>query len=198
MSMPISRCLPNTCATRRSTSASSSFASTGSPASERIKSSLSGPPRGRLPTWVTSSLSSLLRIVPSGGVRTISRAAASRHFGGGRRFRLRPIVRRCLGGGKLLGVLVAGRHRGGGGGHHLMVVDVEKPQPALLAEGQPDHAAELDQLGLGEVLVEAVPERVVGLGAPDDRLGVGERRLLAVVVLRRRFEVDQVLDVVLD
>jgi hypothetical protein len=33
------------------------------------------------------------------------------------------------------------------------MIDVEQPQPALLAEREADHAAELDQLGLAEVPV---------------------------------------------
>src|SRR5215831_600222 len=197
MSMPASRCLANTWATRRSTSASSALPSTASPSSDLMSNSLSGPPRGRLPTWVTRSRSSLLRIVPLRARGSRARPA-SRYLGGGGRLLLRPIVARRLGDGKLLGVLVTRRHRGGGGCHHLMVIDVEEPQPALLAEREPDHAAELDQLGLGEVLVHAVPERIVGFAAPDDRLGIGERRLLSLVVFRRRFEIDQVPDVILD
>ena len=80
-------------------------------------------------------------------------------------------------------VLVARRHRGVGAGQHLVVIDVEQPQPALLAERQADHAAELDQLRLAEVLVHAVPERVVGVEVPGDRFGIGQRRLLALVVI---------------
>ena len=83
-------------------------------------------------------------------------------------------------------------------GMHLVVIDVEQPQPALLAERQPDHAAQLDQLGLTEVRVQAVPERVVGVHPPRDRLGVRERRLLPVVEAVRALEVEQLVVLALD
>jgi hypothetical protein len=44
-----------------------------------------------------------------------------------------------------------------------VVLDVEQPQPALLAHRQGDEAAELDQFGLGEVLVQPLPQRVTGI-----------------------------------
>src|SRR5262245_38329144 len=69
---------------------------------------------------------------------------------------LRPVVRRSLGGSERLRVLVARRHRGRRACHDLMVLDIEKPQPALLSEGETDHAAELDQLRLAELLVHAI------------------------------------------
>jgi hypothetical protein len=59
-----------------------------------------------------------------------------------------------------------------------MVLDVERAQPALLAHGQGDEIADLDQLRLAEVLVQARPELVVDRQIPGDRLGIGERRLL--------------------
>src|SRR5690349_15806209 len=62
----------------------------------------------------------------------------------GRRF-LRPVIGLRFGRLQRFLILVAGRHRGRGAGQHLVVLDVEKPQPALLAEREPDHAAELDQ-----------------------------------------------------
>ena len=37
------------------------------------------------------------------------------------------------------------------------VIDVEQAQPALLAEGEADHAAELDELRLAEVAVQPLP-----------------------------------------
>src|SRR5262245_37438527 len=117
---------------------------------------------------------------------------------GGRAGFLRPVFGRGLAVGELARVLEAGRHRRGGAGEHLVVVDVEQPQPALLAQRQPDHATELDQLGFVEVLVHALPERVIGRGVPGDRLGVGERGLLALVVALRFLELEQVPDVVLD
>src|SRR5262245_44678661 len=79
-----------------------------------------------------------------------------------------------------------------------MVLDVQKPEPALLAHRERDEATELDELGLGEMLVKALPERVVGVEPPRDRLGVRERRLLAVGEPSRFFEFEEVAHVVLD
>src|SRR5918995_576504 len=82
--------------------------------------------------------------------------------------------------------------------HDLVVIDVEQPQPRLLAEREPDHAAQLDELGLAEVRVEALPERVVGRAGPDDRLRVRERGLLALAVRVGRLEVQQLVVLALD
>ena len=79
-----------------------------------------------------------------------------------------------------------------------MVIYVQKPQPALLAERQPDHATELDQLGLGEVLVQPIPECIVGIEMPGDGLSIGKRRLLPAIVVGRGLEIDKVLHLVLD
>src|SRR5262249_10729294 len=103
---------------------------------------------------------------------------------------LRPVFGRGLGVGELARVLEARGHRRGGAGEDLVVVDIEQAQPALLSEGQADHAAQLDQLNLVEVLVHALPERVVGRRVPSDRLGVRERGLLALVVARRFLELE--------
>ena len=90
------------------------------------------------------------------------------------------------------------RHRGGAARHHLVVVDVEQAQPALLTEREADHASELDELRLAEVAVQALPQRIAGVEVPGDRLGICERRLLAIVIAIRLLEVQQVLDVGLD
>src|SRR4051812_27253375 len=55
----------------------------------------------------------------------------------------------------------AGRHRGGRAGQVLVVVDTQESDPALLAEGEPDEAAELDEFRLREVPMQRRPERVV-------------------------------------
>src|SRR3954462_15996733 len=78
------------------------------------------------------------------------------------------------------------------------MLDVEEPQPALLPEREADHAAELDQLRLAELPVHAIPEGIVGVEMPGDRLGICERRLLALVVRRGLFEVQKIHDVVFD
>jgi hypothetical protein len=92
----------------------------------------------------------------------------------------RPVVIGCLRLGQRLRGLEAGRQGGAGPREHLVVLDVEEPQPALLAHGQRDEAAKLNQLRLGEVLVKPIPERVVGVQPPGDRLRVGEGGLLPV------------------
>src|SRR4051794_20309830 len=69
-----------------------------------------------------------------------------------------PVVRRGLALGQLLGGAETGGHRGRRARHVLVVVDAEQADPALLAEGQRDRAAELDQLRLGEVGVQPVPK----------------------------------------
>src|SRR5229473_2447038 len=110
---------------------------------------------------------------------------------------LRPVFGRSLRLGKGLGVLEPRRHRRRGPGEHLMVVNVEQPQPALLPHGERDEAAQLDQLGLAEMPVEPVPERIIGVQVPRDCLGIRKRRLLALVVIAGLLEVQQVLDVIL-
>src|SRR5258708_7712038 len=110
---------------------------------------------------------------------------------------LRPVFGRSLRLGKGLGVLEPRRHRRRSPGEHLMVVNVEQPQPALLPHGERDEAAQLDQLGLAEMPVEPVPERIIGVQVPRDCLGIRKRRLLALVVIAGLLEVQQVLDVIL-
>src|SRR5882762_8343186 len=110
---------------------------------------------------------------------------------------LRPVFGRSLRLGKRLGVLEPRRHRRRSPGKHLMVVDIEQPQPALLPHGERDEAAQLDQLGLVEVPVEPFPERIIGVQVPGDCLGIRKRRLLPLVVIAGLLEVQQVLDVIL-
>src|SRR5258708_20085525 len=74
-----------------------------------------------------------------------------------------------------------------------MVLYVEQPQPALLAEGKRDKAAELDQLRLGEVTVQAFPEVVAVGQPPGNGLRICERRLFPVVESLRGLEVQQVV-----
>jgi hypothetical protein len=63
------------------------------------------------------------------------------------------------------------------------VADPERLDPALLAEGQGDEVAKLDDLVVGEVLPQAREDGVVGVARrPDEVARVGERRLLALVV----------------
>src|SRR5712691_8900139 len=110
----------------------------------------------------------------------------------------RPVVGILLGAREAVQVFEARRHRRRGAGENLMVLDVESAQPALLAHGEGDEIADLDQLGLGEIAVQPRPEGVVGRQVPGDRLRIGERRLLPLVVAGRRLEIDEVAVVVLD
>ena len=73
------------------------------------------------------------------------------------------------------------------------MADIEGADPALLAEREGDEEAQLDQLRLGEVLVELRPEGVVGQRrVEENRLGVGQRDLLALAEPLRLAEVEQV------
>src|SRR5919107_243378 len=132
--------------------------------------------------------------------RIVGRRATRSRPGGGARSAsdLGPVVGRRLALLELVARPEAGRHRRVGAGHDLVVVDVQHPQPALLAERQADEASELDQLRLGEVRVHALPEGVVGVEVPRDRLGVRERRLLALVVGLRALEVEELVVLALD
>ena len=78
------------------------------------------------------------------------------------------------------------------------MLDVERAQPALLAHGQRDEIADLDQLGLAEMLVQTRPECIVDRQIPGDCLGIGQRRLLSLVVSARALEVDQVAVILFD
>ena len=78
------------------------------------------------------------------------------------------------------------------------MLDVERAQPALLPHRQRDEVADLDQFRLAEMLVQPGPELFVHRQVPGDCLGIGQGGLLLVVVARGVFEIDQVLDVVLD
>jgi hypothetical protein len=74
----------------------------------------------------------------------------------------------------------------------LVVFDVQCAQPALLSHGDGDKIADLDQLRLAEMLVQAGPESIVGRQIPGNRLGIGKRGFLPLVVARRTLEIDQV------
>jgi hypothetical protein len=77
------------------------------------------------------------------------------------------------------------------------VADAERLDPALLAEGEGDEVAQLDDLVVAEVLAQACEDGLVSTrGRPDEVARVGERRLLALVVAIRPLELEEV-DVVL-
>src|SRR5256885_10011410 len=77
-----------------------------------------------------------------------------------RRPLLRPIVCLLLGGLQRIQRLEAGRHRAVRASENLMVLDVERAQPALLAHGDRNEIADLDQFRLTEVLVQPRPDLV--------------------------------------
>src|SRR5215470_14813977 len=91
----------------------------------------------------------------------------------------------------LLPRLEPGRHRGVRPRHYLVMPDVQHPQPALLPEREPDGAPQFHEFRFGEVVPHPRPELVRRLQMPGDRFGVGECRLLPVVVARRCLEVQQ-------
>src|SRR6266481_9178246 len=112
--------------------------------------------------------------------------------------RLRPIIGGLFRALKRVRGLEARRHRRVGAGEDLVMLDAERAQPALLAHGQGDEIADLDQFRLAEMAVEPGPELVVDRQIPGDRLGIGQLRLLPLVVAARALEIDQVAIVVLD
>jgi len=85
------------------------------------------------------------------------------------------------------------RHAAGSAGENLVVFDIEQAQPALLAHRQCDEAAEFDELRLGKMFMEPLPKAVVGIKMPGDRFGIGKRGFLSFVVLRRFFEIEQII-----
>src|SRR5258708_40053716 len=111
--------------------------------------------------------------IPSGSVLVLGLAGPPPVAG--RRLRARQFVRR----------LEARRHRRRGSGHDLVVIDAEQPQPALLPQREADEAAELDQLGLAEMPMHALPEGAAGIAALGDALRVSERRCRPVAPARR-------------
>src|SRR6516165_12026770 len=109
-----------------------------------------------------------------------------------------PIVRLRLAGFENFLGLKAGRHRSRRAGQHLMMLDIEQPQPTLLAQRKPDHATELDQFRLREMASHALPELVAGVEPPNDGLGIGERRLLTFVIFRRLLEIQKIEHLLFD
>src|SRR5262249_16849336 len=116
----------------------------------------------------------------------------------GRGFGFCPIVRLRLAGFENFLGFKAGRHRSRRAGQHLMMLDIEKPQPTLLPQRKPDHAAELDKFRLLEMATHTVPELVAGVEPPNDGLGVGERRLLTFIIFRRLLEIQKVKHLLFD
>src|SRR6266545_2565139 len=61
-----------------------------------------------------------------------------------------------------LASLTQGASRCFGVGEQFLVPDAQRADPALLAAGEGDEVSQLDDLRLGEVGVQALPEGVVG------------------------------------
>src|ERR1700733_249935 len=132
--------------------------------------------------------------------RAITRRRSRSSRGGrlGRRLRLGPVLRARLRLLQRVHRLEARRNRSVGAGENLVMLDVERPQPALLTHGNGDEVADLHQLRLREMRMQTLPQGIVGRQVPGDGFGIGERRLLPVVIAHRGFEVDEVAVVVLD
>ena len=70
--------------------------------------------------------------------------------------------------------------------------DAQRLDPALLAAGEGDEKAELDELSLAEMRMQLLPKHVVGdPGVPDDGARVGERDLLAFCEAIRVLEIQE-------
>src|SRR5580700_5157388 len=89
--------------------------------------------------------------------RSLGRLLAAR---GSARFP-RPVVGSGFGLGERLRRLEARGHGCRGAHHHLMMLDVEGPEPPLLTHRDGDEIAELDELRLGEMPMQPLPQRVV-------------------------------------
>src|SRR5205807_1165468 len=72
-----------------------------------------------------------------------------------------PVRRVLLGFREGIQILEAWRHRRGRAGKDLMMLDIKRAQPALLAHGQCDEIPDLDQLRLAEKPAQAHPQRIV-------------------------------------
>src|SRR5258708_802606 len=83
-------------------------------------------------------------------------------FAGPRCGLLRPIVGIAFRALERFFASETGRHRRVGAGKNLMMLDVERAQPALLAHRQGDEIADLDQFGLAVMLVQPIPEFIAG------------------------------------
>ncbi len=73
------------------------------------------------------------------------------------------------------------------------MADAERFDPALLTAGQGDEEPELDQFGLGEVLVQVGPEAVVrDVGVPKNGARVTECDLLPLRIATRGLKLEQI------
>ncbi|MGI8827948.1 MAG: hypothetical protein ACR2JC_20420 [Chloroflexota bacterium] len=74
------------------------------------------------------------------------------------------------------------------------MTDTQGFDPALLSEGECHERTQLYQLGLGEMPVQLLPQRVVGnTGVPDDGAGIGQCYLLLVAKAFRILKVQQLV-----
>ena len=72
------------------------------------------------------------------------------------------------------------------------MADAESFDPALLAQGQPDEKAQLDQFRYREMLIEFLPKSIVGnIGVPRDGARIGQRDFLALGELVRIGKIQQ-------
>ncbi len=73
------------------------------------------------------------------------------------------------------------------------MLDIKQPQPALLAHGQRDEAAQFDQLGFGEVLVQPRPQLVGGFQPPGNGFRISQSGLLTPTEPLGLLEIEQVV-----
>ena len=93
----------------------------------------------------------------------------------------------------LLGVHQLGSVAGRRSRRDLAVLDLERVNPALSAGEDADGIADLDELGLGEVLLQIRPQDIVRpRRVPGNRVGVAQGDLLALGEARRVFVVLEV------
>ena len=74
------------------------------------------------------------------------------------------------------------------------MTDVERLDPALLAERERDEIPELDDLLLGEVLTQSSQQLLIDASrVPDQVAGVEQSRLLSIVEALRALELEQLV-----
>ena len=114
---------------------------------------------------------------------------SNRRPSGGRRLRSRffvdPVKGTSLGPLQRLHGLEPRSHRSVGAGEDLVVLDVQRPQPTLLAHRDGNEIADLHQFRLREMRVQTLPKRVIRGEVPGDGLRVGKSGFLPCVIAAR-------------
>src|SRR5215470_6799688 len=83
--------------------------------------------------------------------------------------------------GDSLSPFASTREAGGGIAEHLSMIYAEGFDPTLLTQSERDEKPKFDQFGDGEMLMEFLPERLVGdFRVPGDGAGISQRDFLAL------------------